>query len=290
MKILLLGSKGQLGRCLSEYLIQTEFDVTLTSRNEIDITDLEDTRNKIIELNPDVVINTSAYTAVEAAEENLMLAQLINHHAVATIADACLKTDCCLIHLSTDYVFDGASKAPYNEEDKTNPLGVYGRTKLAGEKVIQQSGCKYFILRTSWLFGGFGDNFLTKMVKLGECRNQIDVVSDQFGCPTYSNDLSEAILKLLPECNSDAYGVYNYSSGKIYSWFSFAQEIFSVMSEFGLRTPAVVKPVSSSELNARVRRPCYSVLDNTKFESQFGSVGSGVSFGIRQSIANFCDA
>lgn len=284
MKILLLGSKGQLGRCLSEHLMHTDFDVTFTSRDQIDIVDVEATRNKIIDISPDVVINTSAYTAVEASEENETVARLVNHYAVSNIADTCKELDCRLIHISTDYVFDGTSKVPYSEEDITNPLGIYGITKLEGEEAIQKSGCRYFILRTSWLFGELGENFLTKMIQLGKSKNQIDVVSDQFGCPTYSNDLSEAILKLLPEFNSDISGIYNYSSGEIYSWFSFAQEIFSVMSEFGLRVPKIVNPVSSSDFNSRVRRPCYSALDTGKFESQFGSVGSGVSLGIRNSI------
>ena len=183
MKILVLGCKGQLGRCLNDQLIHTEHEVIYTSREQLDISNFEATISKILEVCPDLIINATAYTAVDKAEEDHETANLINHLAVKNIADICSQLECWLIHVSTDYVFDGRAKIPYKEGDETNPKGVYGETKLKGELAIQTSGCKHIILRTAWVFSEYGHNFLKTMLRLGADRDELSIVGDQIGCP-----------------------------------------------------------------------------------------------------------
>lgn len=186
MRVLVLGSKGQLGRCLSDQLDNTDFEIIQTSRVEIDVSDLAATKDKIFIINPSVVINATAYAAVDKAEDDQQAADLINHLAVANLASICNKLDCWLVHVSTDYVFDGMSLRPYQEDDQTNPQGVYGDTKLKGERAIQASGCKHLILRTAWVFSEYGNNFLKTMIRLGADRDELSIVGDQIGCPTYA--------------------------------------------------------------------------------------------------------
>ena len=198
MKILVLGCKGQLGRCLNDQLINTDHEVIYTSREQIDIADFEVTKSKILEISPDLIINATAYTAVDKAEEDQKTANLINHLAVKNIADICNQLECWLIHVSTDYVFDGNSKVPYKEDDETNPQGAYGETKLKGELAIQASGCKHIIIRTAWVFSEYGNNFLKTMLRLGAERDELSIVGDQIGCPTYAQDIARSIIATLP--------------------------------------------------------------------------------------------
>jgi len=202
MKILVLGSKGQLGQCLNDQLAITEHDVVYTSRGKIDIAEFEVTKAQILEISPDIVINATAYTAVDKAEEEHQAADLINHLAVANIASICFQLDCWLIHVSTDYVFDGNTDLPSTENDRTNPQGVYGDTKLKGEIATQSSGCRHIIIRTAWVFSEYGDNFLKTMLRLGAERNELRIVGDQVGCPTYAQDIAKAIMMILERLQS----------------------------------------------------------------------------------------
>ena len=282
MKVLVLGCKGQLGRCLSNELLNTCYEVVYTSRDEIDIANFEETKNKIGEFSPNVVINATAYTAVDNAEEDHEQADRINHLAVANIAHICREIDCWLVHVSTDYVFDGTSSLPYKESDQTNPQGVYGQSKLMGEKSVQSSGCKFLIFRTAWVFSEYGDNFLKTMLRLGRTHDVLKVVDDQIGCPTAGHEIARVMVSTLAyvetaECTS---GIYNICSDGPCSWYDFARKIFEVAEAMGLPAPKKIHPISSSEYPSKVARPANSVLDCSKIQKNFNvepfSLGEGL--------------
>lgn len=271
VKILVLGAQGQLGRCLADQLAKTTYDVFLSGRAEIDLLDFAAAQAKIIGYNPDIIINASAYTAVDNAEKEPALADQINHLAVGQIARLCAKTGAFLIHVSTDYVFDGRARTPYPEGATTNPQGVYGKTKLDGEKAIQASGCKYIILRTAWVFSEYGNNFLKTMLNLGQKQDTLAIVQDQIGCPTYAQDIARAILATFPKITDEsaAPGLYHYCGDAPCSWFEFAQAIFAQADKAGLKTPDTVKPIPSTDYPTPAPRPAYSALNCTKFTTAF---------------------
>lgn len=271
MKILVLGCHGQLGRCLHDQLETSDLDVVYASREEIDISDFEQTRIKVTKIAPNFVINATAYTAVDRAETDLKTAERINHLAVENIADICLKLTCWLVHISTDYVFDGTSKVPYKEEDQTNPQGVYGNTKLKGEKAIQVSGCQYIILRTAWVFSEYGTNFLKTMLRLGSERDSVDIVGDQIGCPTYAQDVARAIVTIIPTLNKgdSLSGLYHFCGDSPCSWYHFAKDIFSEADKLNLRTPKSVRSITTSDYETVAVRPSYSAFNCSKFEDRF---------------------
>jgi dTDP-4-dehydrorhamnose reductase len=271
MKILVLGCKGQLGRCLNDQLKNTDHEVIYTSREQIDIADFQVTKNKILKISPEVIINATAYTAVDKAEEDQETANLINHLAVASIASICKQMGCLLIHVSTDYVFDGKAKIPYKEDDTTNPQGVYGETKLNGELAIQASGCKHIILRTSWVFSEYGNNFLKTMLRLAKERDELSVVGDQVGCPTYAQDIAKTVAELLSQLflKGDINGVYHYCGNHTCSWYEFAKFIFDVAKKHGLSCPDKIHQIKSKDYRTLAARPKYSLLDCSKIESRF---------------------
>ena len=286
MKILVLGCKGQLGRCLNDQLIKTDHEVICTSREQIDITDFEVTKSKILEFSPDLIINATAYTAVDKAEEDQKTANLINHLAVKNIADICNQLECWLIHVSTDYVFDGNSKVPYKEDDQTNPQGVYGETKLKGELAIQAAGCKHIILRTAWVFSEYGNNFLKTMLRLGAERNVLSIVGDQIGCPTYAQDIARSIVAIIPKLNSQKNnGIYHYCGDQPCSWYDFANAIFEQAMTNNLKIPSIVNSIETSAYPTPAKRPAFSVLDCSKIENDFGVHGSNWHDGIGQVIS-----
>jgi dTDP-4-dehydrorhamnose reductase len=271
MKILILGSKGQLGQCLIDQLIRTNYDVVYTSRDQIDIADFSRTKRLLLELSPDLVINAAAYTAVDKAEEDDLQANLINNLAVANIAKICWKLDCWLFHVSTDFIFDGDSSLPYKESDQANPLGVYGQSKLMGEESIQASSCKYLIFRTAWVFSQYGNNFLKTMLRLGETHEVVRVVDDQIGCPTAAHDIARVMISIIPylESKESSSGIYNICSDNPCSWYDFARKIFKVAEAAGFPTPKNVYPISSSEYPYKTPRPSYSVLNCSKIHKKF---------------------
>jgi dTDP-4-dehydrorhamnose reductase len=285
MKILVLGSKGQLGQCLNDQLAITKHDVIYTSRGEIDIADFEVTKAQILEISPDVVINATAYTAVDKAEED-QTASRINHLAVANISSICNQLDCWLIHVSTDYVFDGNSEVPYKEDNPTNPQGVYGDSKLKGEASIEASGCKYLIIRTAWVYSEYGNNFLKTMLRLSADRDELSIVGDQFGCPTYAQDIAKSIVSILSclDLKASSSGIYHYCGDEPCSWYEFARAIFLEAEVHGLKTPSYVKSITTADYPTPAIRPAYSVLDCTKIESCFDVTRSNWREGIKTVI------
>ena len=283
MKILVLGSKGQLGQCLNDQLAITEHEVIYTSREQIDITDFEETNTQILKISPDIVINATAYTAVDMAEKDYKAADLINHRAVANIASTCNQLDCWLIHISTDYVFDGNSEVPYKEDNPTNPQGVYGDTKLKGEAAIDVSGCKYLIIRTSWVYSEYGNNFLKTMLRLGAELDELSIVGDQIGCPTYAQDIAKTIVSILSflDLKRSSSGIYHYCGDEPCSWYDFGLAIFLEAEVQGLKTPSYVKLIKTESYPTPAIRPAYSVLDCSSIESCFDVTRSNWRDGIK---------
>lgn len=287
MRVLVLGSQGQLGNCLSDVLKCSEFEISYKSRKEIDISNFQKTKNQIFKLNPEVIINASAYTKVDDAEENYLDAFMINHLAVSNIASICFDIDCWLIHISTDYVFDGQSNIPYKESSHTNPQSIYGRSKLDGENAIIKSGCNYIIIRTAWVFSEYGNNFAKTMLRLANDNEELRVISDQIGCPTYAIDIAYAIEKILNKiklknCSSN---IYNYCGDIPCSWHHFAVSIFKEAKKFGFRTPQIIYSVESATYETKASRPKYSVLDCSKILHDFEIYPSNWRNGIKKMLS-----
>ena len=232
---------------------------------ELDITNFKAICTLIETHDIDTIINCAAYTAVDQAEEDEEKAMKLNRDAVANLANAAVKLDCLLLHISTDYVFDGTSDHPYTEKDPTNPQSVYGRTKLEGEQAIKKSGCLYLIIRTAWLYSGYGHNFVKTISRLASERDELNVVNDQWGTPTYAGDLAEAIIRImerddLPELE----GVYHFTNEGACTWYDFAKEIVAITG-----AKCKVNPVTTGEYPSKAKRPAYSILDKTKIKETF---------------------
>ena len=257
MKIMITGAYGMLGSDLREVL--KNFELICTGSKDLDITDEEKVMEFISEKSPDLVVNAAAYTAVDDCETNFDEAYAVNAIGPKNLAIACKSIDVPLVHISTDYVFDGSKRTPLIETDKLGPQSAYGKTKLEGEKFIQENTDKYFILRTAWLYGLHGNNFVKTMLDLAETHDEITVVNDQIGSPTYSLDLAVAITNLL---HSDKYGIYHVTNEGEISWYEFAKLIFELSN-----VDVNVIPVSTEEFPRPAPRPHYSVLDNKKWNA-----------------------
>lgn len=253
MKILITGSNGMLGHDLQEVL-KDKHDLILTTSKTLDITDEQHTIDFICDANPDIVINSAAYTDVDGCEENQDIAYAVNGDGVRNLALACKQVDCPLVHVSTDYVFNGKSDRPWVEDDEIGPISVYGKSKRKGEEAILEILDKYFIVRTAWLYGINGKNFPKTMLELGKNHSEITVVYDEVGTPTYTPDLAYGISQLI---ESDFYGIYHLTNSGNCSWCEFARYIFEV-AEMDVK----VIPVTASEFARAAPRPSYSVLEN----------------------------
>ncbi|WP_236639269.1 dTDP-4-dehydrorhamnose reductase [Pelosinus sp. UFO1] len=252
MKILIVGANGQLGReCKRQF--QEKYELFLYDSDSLNITNIDAVSCAIAKVKPDVVINAAAYTNVEKAEEDIDNAFKVNATGAENLALICKKYDSKFIHISTDYVFDGTKDRPYEEFDTHNPLSVYGRSKSCGEKLIEQVGGKYFILRTSWLYGD-GNNFVRTMLRLSKEKSEIAVVGDQYGTPTYTKDLCSVIEKLM---YTEFYGIYHASNEGSCSWCEFAKEIMRVASR-----KTTIKSLTTAEYPVKAKRPMYSVMEN----------------------------
>lgn len=271
MNILVTGASGQLGLSVRDAAncsdnnfvfsdIRAEGDVI-----PLDITDASVVSKVLKDNEISAIVNCAAYTDVNRAESEPDVAELVNCKAAGVLAEAAAEAGALLVHISTDYVFAGDSCRPYTEADATSPLGVYGRTKLAGEKAIEASGCRYLILRTSWLYSNYGKNFYKTMLDLTASRPVVKVVSDQTGTPTWASDLAEAIVTILDGNMSFESGVYHYSNEGVCSWYDFAKEICA-----GVGYLCDVMPCRSEDYPSPVRRPHFSVLDKTRFKETFG--------------------
>jgi dTDP-4-dehydrorhamnose reductase len=287
MKILVLGCNGQLGRCLYDQLEKTDHNVIYTSRDQIDIADFDATKSQIAQISPNIVINATAYTAVDKAEQDQDMADLINHLAVANIAESCNELDCWLVHVSTDYVFDGTSMMPYKEDGQTNPQGVYGDTKLKGELAIQSSGCRNIIIRTAWVFSEYGNNFLKTMLRLCADRSELRIVGDQIGCPTYAQDIANAIVVILKSLKSKELnsGLYHFGGNVCCSWAEFAQAIFDeAMKLKVIASKPNIVAITTKEFPTLAKRPAQSHLNSNKLKVIFGVDPSDCMLGIRSSL------
>lgn len=258
MKMIITGANGQLGRELTEWKTETA-EVIGFGRNELDITSLPACRNLFTIHRPDVVIHCAAYTAVDKAESEPDEAFRVNAAATRNVAVAAREVGAKFCYISTDYVFDGTGTTPYNEYDRTNPQTVYGKSKLAGELAVQMLHDRFFIVRTSWVYGKYGNNFVKTMLKMAGERDQLKVVSDQVGSPTYTYDLAAFLLELV---QTDYFGVYHASNSGICSWYDFAIAIFED-SAISIQ----VDPCATADFPRPAPRPAYSVLDHSAIRS-----------------------
>ncbi|MBR4447717.1 dTDP-4-dehydrorhamnose reductase [Methanobrevibacter sp.] len=253
MKILITGSNGMLGHDLINVLDERH-DLILTTSKIMDITNKKQTIEYICNVKPDIVINSAAYTDVDGCEEKHELAYRVNGEGVGNLALACREVDCPLVHISTDYVFDGSATEPIQEDGEIGPISIYGKSKLKGEEAIQEILDKYFIVRTAWLYGINGRNFPKTMLELAENHSEITVVYDEVGTPTYTLDLARGIGELI---ETDYYGIYHLTNSGSCSWCEFAKYIFEIAGK-----DVNVIPVTASEFARPAPRPSYSVLEN----------------------------
>ena len=265
MKILLCGSKGQLGVAVKKFCPKN-FLLFDKSKQELDICNLSKLKKCINLINPDIIINAAAYTAVDDAEKNTIIAKKINYQGPYNLAQISNEKKIKIIHISTDYVFDGFSKYPYTEEDSPNPLSYYGKTKLMGEKALKDNCEKYLIFRVSWLYGPYNKNFLTKILKAGVKNKKISVVSDQISIPTSTFEFSKFLWKVCEKSIQDSSndGLYHYSgSGSSISRYDFVKTIFSYSNKFGYKSPLIM-PILSEDFESIAIRPKYSCLNINK--------------------------
>ncbi len=270
--ILVTGSNGQLGSELKNHLKGLSNDVFFTDIDELDICNIRSVREFITKNNVDIIVNCAAYTAVDKAEEDSVLAMRVNGEAPGILATIAHESDALLIHISTDYVFDGNSHLPYKEDDIVSPTSVYGKTKLAGELTVQNSGCRFIIIRTSWLYSAFGNNFVKTILRLASEKESLNVVFDQIGTPTYAGDLANSIREIILQnsnningINAKINGVFHFSDEGVCSWYDFAKEIVSYQG-----MDCKILPVTSDKFPSKTKRPSYSVLDKGKIKATFG--------------------
>ncbi len=254
-RLLILGARGMLGYDLQR--IFADYEPTCWDREELDIGDDKAVRKAIKKLKPELVINAAAYTAVDDCESSSGLAMQINGDAVGSIADACAEIGAVLVHLSTDYVFDGARADGYAEDDKPNPLNAYGQSKLRGEHLLQEATKRFYLVRTAWLYGRNGKNFVDTMLNLAQKRQPIRVVDDQVGSPSYSADVAKGIRELVDQ--EHPFGIYHLTNDGATSWYGLAKEIFRLTKQ-----DVQLTAVRSSEFPRAAQRPACSILRNTK--------------------------
>lgn len=260
--ILVIGNTGQLGQELTKNLSTSPYKITSVGRAEFDLTQPEEIVKFITKTKPELIINCAAYTAVDKAEQESEVAYLVNSNAPGAMAQAAQEIGAFFLHVSTDYVFDGKQGYPYSEEDETNPVGVYGKSKLAGEQAIKAVCDRYIILRTAWVYGNYGKgNFVKTMLRLGAQREEISVVADQIGTPTWTGDIADAITKLIPLINKDIVGTYHFTNSGVASWYDFAVAIFKEAKalDLPLQLQRVI-PITTAEYPTPAQRPAYSVL------------------------------
>lgn len=268
MVVLVTGANGQLGRSLQDIAKESNHDFIFTDVEELDITDSEAVNRFVKESGAEVIVNCAAFTDVERAEDVPDLAGKLNADAPRILAEAARRNDILLIHISTDYVFGGdGGNVPRNEDIEPAPTGVYGKTKLAGEVNVLESGCRSVIIRTAWLYSEYGKNFVKTMLKLTAEKPELKVVFDQIGTPTYARDLAKAIIAVINSNPSDdKLGIYHFSNEGVCSWYDFTRMIAMLSDQI----KCDISPCHSDEFPSKVIRPAYSVLDKTKIKDTFG--------------------
>lgn len=263
MRTLLTGSKGQLARCFRDRLPEN-WELIATDSTSLDITDTEAVRNMVQNFQPDAIVNAAAFTAVDKAEAHVGTAFAVNATAVHNLASAARACQARFIHISTDYVFDGTNKTPYKEQDYTNPQSVYGRTKVSGELLALAANPDSVIIRTSWLFSEYGNNFVKTMIRLAGERDNLSIVHDQTGSPTYAGDLAQAIIALLQQPVAPR-GIYHYGGNKSVTWYEFAQAIFQAAQQQDphFKIPQL-NAITTDQYPLPAPRPAYSIMDCQK--------------------------
>ena len=269
MNILVTGANGQLGHEMQRVAKSSNHNYIFTDvadgYEKLDITNLEDIRNMVKKNDVDIIVNCAAYTNVDKAESDYDTANLINNTAAGNLAAAMKEVGGTLIHISTDYVFQGDRNTPCQEDWATNPLGVYGKTKLAGEKAIEATGCNHIIIRTAWLYSQWGKNFVKTMQSLTASHDTLKVVFDQVGTPTFAGDLADVIAHIINSGQTDKTGIYHFSNEGVCSWYDFAKMICKLSGN-----TCDINPCYSEEFPSPVKRPHFSVLDKKKIKETFG--------------------
>lgn len=274
MKVLVTGSNGQVGYCLVQQLRQQNADFLALDRDQLDITQRQAVWQTVSDYRPDVIINAAAYTAVDKAESEAEQAFAINRDGAAYLAEAAQQIGAAMLHISTDYVFDGQATQPYTETDATAPQGVYGQSKLAGEQAVLAACSRSIILRTAWVFGEHGHNFVKTMLRLGRERDSLGIVSDQHGAPTYAGDIAAALLHIahhITQGKPTEYGIYHFSGKPYVSWYQFAEAIFQQAQQQGIlaNTPQLLA-IATPDYPTPAKRPANSCLQLDKIQQAFG--------------------
>lgn len=286
MKILVTGGGGQVGSELNKIGLAQGFKICAPTHAEMDISNRMEVSRWVDEHQPEMVINAAAYTKVDLAETEIETANQINRDGVRVLADVCKLTDVPLLHLSTDYVFDGTKAGAYEETDKTCPTSVYGRSKLEGENAVRESLDQHIIIRTAWVFAATGQNFVRTMLRLGRDRDELSVVDDQWGAPTWAGDIARTCLDISRQVQSggdQCWGIYHYTGQPSINWHGFAKAIFDEALELGLLEKApMLRSISSDAYKTPVKRPENSVLNCSKIKRVFGIGQADWRIGLRQ--------
>ena len=271
MKVLVLGANGQLGKCLRDTVGYSEIEMLFFAREDLDLSDLKSIHETLESMDADFIVNAAAFTAVDAAEADPAGAKAINSDAVKNIAKACKKINAHLIHISTDYIFDGLSTIPYKEISQPKPLNVYGISKHEGEVEILNSQCNYTILRTSWIFSEHMTNFLKTIFQLSQSREELTIINDQVGTPTFAHDIAAAIMEVITSDNNEVFHneIFNVSGFDHLSWFEFALKITSIAELQKIPVISKILPINSANYPQKAMRPSFSALDNQKFCNVF---------------------
>lgn len=272
-KFLITGANGQVGYCLTQQL-QGKHEILAVDRDELDITDQSAVKQAVENFCPDVIINAAAHTSVDRAETEVELSEAINVKGPQYLSEAANSVGATILHISTDYVFDGQRSGKYKESDTTDPQGVYGRTKLEGERAVAAANDKFIVLRTAWVFGEHGNNFVKTMLRLAKTRDTLGVVADQIGGPTYAGDIARTLIQIAEKIiNGEAveYGVYHFTGEPYVSWCDFAKAIFAeAISQNVLEKAPLVNAITTADYPTPAKRPANSCLDLTKIQQVFG--------------------
>ncbi|WOD40414.1 dTDP-4-dehydrorhamnose reductase [Nodosilinea sp. E11] len=288
MKILLIGAGGQVGQELEQLLAHDRvIELLACDRTSLDLTQPQAIADQVAAFRPQVIVNAAAYTAVDKAEAEPDLAQAINALAPGALAQAATQVGASLVHISTDYVFDGIQSVPYQEDSPCNPLGVYGDTKRAGEVAVMAACDRHIILRTAWVYGAKGKgNFAKTILRLAQERDRLRVVYDQIGTPTWAYDIARAIVALLPQLGPETYGTYHFTNSGVASWYDFAVAIVEEAQVLGLPlTLEEVEPITTADYPTPARRPAYSVLSGEKIAGMLGTTPPHWRQSLRQMLS-----